>query len=57
MTTLLSRSRPAEVLLVEDNDNDVELMKLGFKRAKFAVNLNTVANGEECLTYLRKEGD
>jgi CheY-like chemotaxis protein len=57
MTTLLSRSRPAEVLLVEDNDNDVELMKIGFKRAKFAVNLNHVANGEECMAYLRKEGN
>ncbi|HEX9454799.1 MAG TPA: response regulator [Candidatus Binatia bacterium] len=55
MTTILSRSRPAEVLLVEDNDNDVELMKIGFKRAKFAVNLNHVANGEECMAYLRKE--
>jgi CheY-like chemotaxis protein len=57
MTTIRSRGRPAEVLLVEDNDNDVELMKIGFKRAKFAVNLNHVANGEECMAYLRKEGN
>lgn len=56
MTTLLSRSRAAEVLLVEDNGDDVELMKIGFKRAKFAVNLNHVANGEECMAFLRKEG-
>lgn len=50
------RGRPAEVLLVEDNDNDVELTRLGFKHAKFAVNLHHVADGEECMAFLRKEG-
>lgn len=53
---LLARGRGAEVLLVEDNDNDVELMRLGFKQAKFAVNLHHVSNGEECMAFLRKEG-
>jgi len=53
---LLARGRPANVLLVEDNDNDVELTRLGFQRAKLAVNLDRVANGEECMAYLRKEG-
>jgi two-component system response regulator len=48
--------RPAEVLLVEDNDNDAELTRLGFKRAKLAVHLHHVSNGEECLRFLRKEG-
>ncbi len=56
MSSVLAHSRPAEVLLVEDNDNDVELTKLGFKRAKFAVNLHHVRNGEECMAFLRKEG-
>lgn len=53
---LLARGRSAEVLLVEDNDNDVVLMRLGFKQAKFAVNLHHVSNGEECMAFLRKEG-
>ncbi|HEX7704282.1 MAG TPA: response regulator [Kofleriaceae bacterium] len=44
------------ILLVEDNDNDAELTKLGFVRAKFAVQLHHVSNGEECLAFLRKEG-
>ncbi len=48
--------RPAVVLLVEDNDNDVELTKLGFRRSKLAVDLRHVSNGEECLRYLRKQG-
>jgi two-component system response regulator len=56
MSNLLASGRPAEVLLVEDNDNDVELTKIGFKRAKFVVNLSRVANGEECMAFLRKEG-
>ena len=48
--------RPAVVLLVEDNENDVELTRLGFLRSKLAVDLHHVGNGEECLGYLRKEG-
>ncbi|MEO8550389.1 MAG: response regulator [Kofleriaceae bacterium] len=44
------------ILLAEDNDNDVELTKLGFQRAGVAVQLHHVANGEECMAFLRKEG-
>jgi two-component system response regulator len=56
LSTLLERGRPAEILLVEDNDNDVELTRIGFERAKFAVNLHHVSDGEECMAFLRKEG-
>ena len=52
----LESSRPAEVLLVEDNEQDVVLTREGFKRAKFLVNLHHVEDGEECLAFLRKEG-
>lgn len=52
----LSKMRPAEILLVEDNENDVILTRQGFKRAKLAVNLHHVADGEECMRFLRKEG-
>jgi two-component system, chemotaxis family, response regulator Rcp1 len=52
----LDSLRPAEILLVEDNDNDVELTRIGFERSKFAVRLHRVANGEECMAFLRKEG-
>ncbi len=48
--------RPAQILLVEDNENDVELTKIGFQRARFAVNLHHVPNGEECMAFLRREG-
>lgn len=55
MSNVLARGRPVEVLLVEDNPDDVELMRIGFRRAKFAVNLHHVGNGEECMAFLRRE--
>jgi two-component system, chemotaxis family, response regulator Rcp1 len=51
----LAHSRPAEVLLAEDNDNDVELTRQGFKRTKLLLNLHRVRNGGECLAFLRKQ--
>ena len=47
--------RPAEILLVEDNEDDVLLTREGFKDAKLAVHLHHVSNGEECLAFLRRE--
>jgi CheY-like chemotaxis protein len=49
--------RPAEVLLAEDSDDDVELTRQGFRRAKLLVNLHRVKDGEDCLKFLRKQGD
>ena len=48
--------RPAEILLVEDNDNDVELTRQGFKRSKLLLNLHRAKDGEECMAFLRKQG-
>jgi two-component system response regulator len=53
----LARSRLVEVLLVEDNENDVELTRQGFKRTKLLLNLHHVRNGEECMAFLRKQGE
>ncbi|MEZ6102259.1 MAG: response regulator [Pirellulaceae bacterium] len=47
--------RPAEVLLVEDDENDVLITHEGFARAKLAVNLHHVPNGMECMKFLRRE--
>ena len=57
MSNEVINGRPAEVLLVEDNDNDVELTCQGFKRAKLLVNLHCVRDGEQCLAFLRKQGE
>jgi two-component system response regulator len=56
MNGALILGRPGVILLAEDDDNDVELTKLGFERAKFAVQLYHVSNGEDCLAFLRNEG-
>jgi two-component system response regulator len=45
----------AEILLVEDEENEVELTKEGFARANLTVNLHHVDDGEKCLAYLRKQ--
>jgi two-component system, chemotaxis family, response regulator Rcp1 len=44
------------VLLAEDNENDVELTRLGFEQAKMPVTLYRVKDGEEGIAFLRKEG-
>lgn len=51
-----NHSRPAEVLLVEDNIGDAILTREGFERSQLQVNLHHVEDGEECLAFLRKEG-
>lgn len=56
MTAPLAGTRTAEILLAEDNDNDVELMRVGFEKAKLAINLHRVKDGEKCMAFLRKEG-
>jgi two-component system, chemotaxis family, response regulator Rcp1 len=55
MTDELARSRLAEVLLVEDNENDVVLTREGFRKAKLVVNLHHARDGDECMAFLRKE--
>jgi chemotaxis family two-component system response regulator Rcp1 len=56
MTSELVRTRPAEILLAEDNENDVELTRQGFKKCKLLLNLHHVKDGVECMAFLRKEG-
>ena len=56
MNHTLANSRPAEILLVEDNEHDVALTQEGFKQAKLVVNLHHVENGAECMSFLRKQG-
>ncbi|MBS0288612.1 MAG: response regulator [Proteobacteria bacterium] len=55
MNSTLQSGRPAEILLVEDNENDIELTKIGFEQSRLAANLHCVLNGEECMAFLRKE--
>ena len=45
------------ILLVEDNADDRELMKLAFAEGEIPHNLITVADGIEALNYLQKQVD
>ncbi len=54
MTNDVTKGRFAEILLVEDNLDDVELTREGFKRSKLAMTLHHVENGRECMAFLRK---
>ena len=56
MINTLPNTRAAEILLVEDNDNDVELTRIGFKKSKLLLNLPHAKDGGECMEFLRKQG-
>ncbi|MGE5492528.1 MAG: response regulator [Actinomycetota bacterium] len=47
--------RPAEILLVEDNEADFFLAREAFHQINLAVNLHHVDQGQKCLAFLRKE--
>ena len=46
----------AEVLLIEDNDSDVILVKKALEGCKFRVKLNTVSDAEEAMNFLHQKG-
>ena len=56
MTIRRVRSRPLELLLIEDNPADVRLTELALEEAEFHVNLTVAEDGEEALAMLRREG-
>jgi two-component system response regulator len=55
MNKPIAGTRPAEILLVEDNDNDVELTRMAFQKSRLLVHLHHVKDGEECMAFLRKQ--
>ena len=54
--TMATRGRLAQVLLVEDSDDDAELLKIGLAQAGFTGRMHHVTDGIECLAFLRKQG-
>lgn len=43
------------ILLVEDDSNDVLLIKRAFRKAQLKINLTTVADGDTAIAYLSKQ--
>ena len=56
MMNQLINTRQAEILLVEDNENDLELTRIGLKKSKLLLNLHHAKDGVECMEFLRKQG-
>ncbi|MCC7497635.1 MAG: response regulator [Bryobacterales bacterium] len=47
---------PAHILLVEDNPADVRLAEIALEEARLQNPLSVVTNGEDAISYLKKEG-
>ena len=56
MDNQLADGKPIEILLVEDNENDVLLTRMGLKKAKLIMNLHHARDGIECMEFLHREG-
>ena len=48
--------RNVEILMAEDNQTDVHLMKIVLEHSRLPVRLNAVHNGEQAIAYLHHEG-
>jgi CheY-like chemotaxis protein len=48
--------RPIEVLIVEDNEADTYLTATALRDARIANHIDTVADGEQAIAFLRHEG-
>jgi two-component system response regulator len=46
---------PAEILLVDDDENYVFLTQRAFRQAKLVANLHHVDDGKKCLEFLRRQ--
>ena len=51
----IRRSKPIEILLVEDNPGDVRLVREALLEAKMRNNMSVAGDGEEALAFLRKQ--
>jgi len=49
--------KPAQVLLVEDNADDVELTLEALKDSKVRMEVNVVSDGLAAMKFLRREGE
>jgi CheY-like chemotaxis protein len=57
MNAAASNPNLAEILLVDDNPADIRLMQETLKEDKIVHRLHVVMDGEECMQFLRKEGE
>ena len=53
----MMNGEPIKILLVEDNPGDVRLTQEAFKEGKVSNEISVVNDGEQALTFLRREGE
>jgi CheY-like chemotaxis protein len=53
---MLTPKRKAEILLVDDNPGDVDLTSDALSRIRQPYQLNSVHDGAEAISYLRRQG-
>jgi chemotaxis family two-component system response regulator Rcp1 len=51
-----NKTKPVDILLVEDNPGDIRLTQEAFKDGKIQNKLSVVTDGEEAILYLKKQG-
>jgi len=56
MTASERKSKPTEVLLVEDSPGDVRLTQEAFRDANQSIHLHVATDGVEAMAFLRREG-
>ena len=54
--TLLPTLKVIRILMAEDNDMDVFLVRAAFEQGRLAVHLDVTENGVDALAFLRGEG-
>ncbi len=52
----MKKSRPLNILLIEDNPGDVRLTQEAFKEGKVDINLHVAMDGVEAIEYLQGKG-
>jgi CheY-like chemotaxis protein len=53
---MIKEQRMAEILVIDDEPNDVDLMKRSFINSKVVNNITVARDGEEAMQALRQEG-
>jgi len=48
---------PIKILLIEDNPGDVELVKIGFREAKVANEIQVITDGQTAIDFFENDND
>ncbi|HXT02261.1 MAG TPA: response regulator [Elusimicrobiota bacterium] len=52
----MSKARPVSILIAEDDDDDFELARMAFEKARVDSPLSRVKDGEELMDFLLRRG-